>query len=188
MDPKMQAINAVQLLTPLVDAARSDQLDNQTPCAEWKVRDLLNHVIGGGHMFAAGLRGESIDGEGTPPDFVALAGDHRAAFSTSINGFSTALAEVDSLDKLVTLPFGTMPANVALQLAAGDLLVHSWDLAQATGQSFDPPADFVAASYDFFKVAVNDDLRNAGMFASAIAIADDASPLAKLLAYAGREA
>ena len=62
MDPQTQATTAVQILTPLVDGTQVDQLDNQTPCAKWKVRDLLNHVIGGGYMFTAGLRGDAFDG------------------------------------------------------------------------------------------------------------------------------
>jgi uncharacterized protein (TIGR03086 family) len=182
MDPKTQATTAVQLLTPLVEGTHQDQLDKPTPCSEWKVRDLLNHVIGGGHMFAAGLRGEQL---GAGPDDL-VGDDHRAAWAATDDSFSAALAGTDDLDRMVSLPFGTMPAVVALQLAAGDLLVHSWDLAQATGQSFDPPVDFVEASYDFFKVAVNDDLRAAGMFGPPVDVADDADPLSKLLAHAGR--
>ena len=186
MDPKMQATTAVQLLTPLVEATRDDQLTNSTPCSEWKVRDLLNHVIGGGHMFAAGLRGEAVQGGAGPVDLVG--DDHRTAFRTSIEGFSTALANTEDLDQPVTLPFGTLPAVAALQLAAGDLLVHSWDLAQATGQRFDPPVDFVEASYGFFQAAVNDDLRAAGMFGPLVPAASDASALTKLLGHAGRRA
>jgi uncharacterized protein (TIGR03086 family) len=185
MDPKTQATTAVALLTPLVDGTRADQLGNPTPCADWNVRGLLEHVIGGGHMFAAGLRGDTLDGDG-PADLVG--DDHRASFKAAIDGFSAALAATDDLDRMVALPFGTLPAVAALQLAAGDLLVHSWDLATATGQPFDPPTDFVEASYGFFQVAVNDDLRAAGLFGPAIDVAEDASPLVKLLGHAGRRA
>ena len=69
-----------------------------------------------------------------------------------------------------------------------DLLVHAWDLAQAMGQPFDPPTDFVEASYGFFNVAVNDDLRAAGMFGPSIEVAADASALTRLLAHSGRRA
>jgi uncharacterized protein (TIGR03086 family) len=186
MDPKTQAITAVELLSPLVNGTRADQLGNQTPCRDWKVRDLLNHVIGGGHMFAAGLRGDAPGGSAGPTDFVG--DDYRAAFRTSIDGFSAALADTKDLDKPVSLPFGTLPAVAALQLAAGDLLVHSWDLAQATGQPFDPPIEIVEASYGFFKVAVNDDMRKAGLFGPPYEVADDAAALTRLLAHAGRRA
>jgi uncharacterized protein (TIGR03086 family) len=185
MDPKTQASTAVQLLEPLVNASRPDQLDNQTPCSQWKVRALLNHVIGGGYMFAAGLRGEAFDASGAPPDLVGS--DHAASFRSAIDSFSAALAGTDDLNKMVSLPFGTLPAVAALQLAAGDLLVHGWDLAQATGQPFNPPVEFVEAAYAFFQVAVNDDLRAAGLFGPAIDVAGDASALTKLLAHAGRQ-
>jgi uncharacterized protein (TIGR03086 family) len=184
MDPKSQATTAVQLLTPLVEGTRADQLGNPTPCSDWSVRDLLNHVIGGGHMFASGLRGDALPSGDGPTDLVG--DDHRAAFRTSIDGFSSALADTNDLDKPVSLPFGTLPTVAALQLAAGDLLVHSWDLAQATGQPFDPPADFVEASYGFFQMAVNDDLRAAGLFGPPLEVSSDAAPLTKLLAHSGR--
>ena len=183
MDPKTQATTAVQILTPLVDGTRADQLGNQTPCSEWKVRDLLNHVIGGGHMFASGLRGETFAGDGSAD----LVGDDPAAsFHAAIDSFSSALANTDDLGQPVSLPFGTLPAAAALQLAAGDLLVHSWDLAQATGQPFDPPTEIVEASYGFFKVAVNDGMRTAGLFGPPIEVADDAAALTRLLAHSGR--
>ena len=105
-----------------------------------------------------------------------------------MESFNAALAATDDLDQPVVLPFGTLPAVAALQLAAGDLLVHSWDLAQATGQSFDPPTDFVDSSYQFFKVAVTDDLHAAGLFGPPCDVAGDSGPFAKLLAHAGRSA
>ena len=183
MDPKTQAVTAAQLLTGLVDTTSADQLGNQTPCAEWKVRDLLNHVIGGGYMFAAGLRGEAVSGD---PSADLVGADHRGSFHAAIDAFGAALASTNDLDQMVVLPFGTLPAIMALQLAAGDLLVHSWDLAQATGQGFNPPADFVESSYAFFEMAVNDDLRAAGLFGPAQTVPADASVMSKLLAHSGR--
>ncbi|HEX9260498.1 MAG TPA: TIGR03086 family metal-binding protein [Acidimicrobiales bacterium] len=184
MDPKTQALTAVELLQPLVNNTSVDQLDNQTPCSEWKVRDLLNHVIGGGHMFAAGLRGDPVSGDGSA-DLVG--DDHKASFQGAVDSLGAALEATDDLNQIVVLPFGTMPAVIALQVAAGDLLVHCWDLSQATGQSFDPPIEFVEASYGFFQMAVNDDMRAAGMFAPAVPAPDDAPPLTKLLMFAGRQ-
>ena len=42
---------AVTTLASLAESTRPDQLDQPTPCAKWRVRDLLNHVVGGGHAF-----------------------------------------------------------------------------------------------------------------------------------------
>ena len=57
MDSPDQARTAVEVLTPLVHATPASALTNPTPCDKWAVRDLLNHLVGGGYMFAAGLNG-----------------------------------------------------------------------------------------------------------------------------------
>jgi uncharacterized protein (TIGR03086 family) len=168
----------------LVHATSAAQLNNATPCQEWEVRDLLNHIVGGGYMFAACLRGESIDPSAAPADL--LGDDHAAAFDAAIGAFSSALAETADLSAPVTLPFGTMPADVALRVAAADLLVHSWDLARATDQCFDPSVGFVASAEPFFHQFLQPELRDAGLFAGAIEAPADASPIERLVAFAGR--
>jgi uncharacterized protein (TIGR03086 family) len=93
---------------------------------------------------------------------------------------------VTSLEQPVELPIGTVPAEVALRIAAGDLLVHAWDLSQATGQPFDPPADFVAEADAFYRMAITADLRDGDVFADEIEVDPGASALEKLVAFAGR--
>ena len=56
-----------------------DQLDLPTPCASWKVRDLLNHVIAGGYFFAAVASGEEPTPRAERPDYSA--GDFHASFA-----------------------------------------------------------------------------------------------------------
>jgi uncharacterized protein (TIGR03086 family) len=182
MDSKEQAIAAVELLTPLVRNTAAAQLTNATPCDKWAVADLINHLVGGGYMFAFSLRGEPIEGD---PSANLLGDDHVAAFVAAVEEFRQAAAEQRDLSTPTVLPFATLPADVALRLAAGDLLVHSWDLAQATGQAFDPPSDFVAEALDFFEMAIGPEMRD-GMFGPALAIEATATPMDRLLAFAGR--
>ena len=183
MDVQTQAVTAAKLLTALVDGTDADQLNVQTPCAEWKVRDLMNHFIGGAHMFAAGLRGEVLSGE-APDDLVGS--DHRASFHAALDSFGSALAATDDLERELTLPFGTMPAAAALQLLSGDLLVHCWDLATATGQPFDPPEDFVGSALAFFPVAIPADNRSPETFGPVVAVPEGSSAITRLLGYSGR--
>ena len=173
MDPKDQALASARLLTELVNGTGSDQLDMQTPCSDWKVRDLIGHVIGGGHMFAAGLTAKE-----PAVDFTTdlVGDDHRSSFQGAIDAFSSAVAAAEDMDSPCDLPFGKMPAGVALQMAAGDLLVHCWDLATTTEQTFDPPADLLDASFGFFKGIVNDDMRNGGMFGPEVTASSGRNP------------
>ena len=65
-------------------------------------------------------------------------------------------------------------------------LVHGWDMATATGQAYDPPADLVAAADAFARQAL-DPLRDGQTFANAMEPASDASPIERLAAYTGRQ-
>lgn len=185
MDSPQQTRTAIAGLTPLVHATRASQLDDATPCDKWAVRDLLNHLVGGGHMFATSLNGETLDMSTAPADLLGT--DHAAAFDAAIAAFNAALDNTADLSKMVTLPFGTIPADVALRVAAADLLVHSWDLARATGQSFNPPEDLVLAATPFYLDFIQPPLRAMGLFAEEVNVSADASPLDKLVAYAGRQ-
>lgn len=184
MDAKKQATLAVELLTPLVEGTRPDQLSAATPCSKWAVRDLMMHFVGGGHMFAAAFRGEPMDVTEPPGDL--LGNDHVAAYRAAVADFLAATEELASLDKPVELPIGTVPAEVALRIAAGDLLVHGWDLSQATGQPFDPPADFVGEADAFYRMAISPQLRDGDTFADEVDVAPSASALERLVAFAGR--
>jgi uncharacterized protein (TIGR03086 family) len=185
MDASAQALTAVAVLTPLVHATPADALTDPTPCDKWAVRDLLSHLVGGGYMFAAGLRGETLDPATAPADL--LGDDHVGAYDSAIGAFQSALATTDDLSRPVTLPFATVPADVALRIAAADLLVHAWDLATATGQTFEPPTAFVDAVEPFYKEFIGPPLRDGDTFAEAVLVDADATPIERLVAFAGRQ-
>ena len=185
MDAPDQAQIVVSGLTPLVHATSKSQLANATPCEQWAVRDLLNHLVGGGHMFATCLSGGSVDPASAPGDL--LGEDPAEAFDMAIAAFSASLAVNSDLSTMVTLPFGSMPAEVALRIASADLLVHSWDLARATGQRFDPPDELVASTEPFFQQFLQPGLREMGLFAAAVEPPAGATGIERLVAFAGRQ-
>ena len=87
----------------------------------------------------------------------------------------------------MTLPFATLPADVALRIAAADLLVHAWDLATATGQTFDPPVEFVESVTPFYAEFISPPLREGGLFGAEVDAGADARPIDRLVALAGRQ-
>lgn len=185
MDATEQTYASIDLLTPLVEGTRPDQLGNATPCDEWTVRDLMNHFVGGGHMFAASLRGDELDFSADPGDL--LGDDHVAAYQAAIADFRSALSGLDSMERPAVLPIGTVPAEVALRIAAGDLLVHGWDLAQSTGQAFTPPDAIVNEVEGFYRMAITPELRVPGAFGAEVEVSASAPPLERLVAFAGRQ-
>jgi uncharacterized protein (TIGR03086 family) len=174
----------VSTLHDLIAGVQADQWDDPTPCATWTVRDLANHLVGGGAMFAASFRGETVEmGDGATPDL--LGDDPTAAWDQVTADFAAAVSTPGAMDREVVLPFASLPAPVALDIATFDLLVHAWDLARATGQSFDPPADLVAHAQPVARPVV-DGLRDGNTFKDATATPEAARDIDALAAYTGR--
>jgi uncharacterized protein (TIGR03086 family) len=128
--PLEAAIASTRTVLGAVDA---DQLEDMTPCAQWKVSDLINHIVGGQYFFTSSVKGEQMGGN--PPNFAA--GDFRAAFDEGARAAVAAFSEDGAMDRIVTLPFGQMPGSVFVSVATLDTFQHGWDLAKATGQSTD---------------------------------------------------
>jgi uncharacterized protein (TIGR03086 family) len=172
-------------LQELLGGVKADQWSDPTPCAKWTVRDLANHLVGGGTMFAASFRGEAVEmPEGDMPDM--LGDDPAAAFGKVMADFRASADSPGAMDREVVLPFATLPAQVALDIAKFDLLVHAWDLARATGQSFDPPDDVVAGGRAVADTIVGG-LRDGDTFADEVEPPAGATAMDQLAAFCGRK-
>jgi uncharacterized protein (TIGR03086 family) len=181
MDPKQHVAASLDVLMPVVDGVRPDQLQSPTPCTKWTVADLLGHLVGGGHFFAAALRGAAPGEPGAPPD------DLQKAFHVSAGDFNDAVRGLDDLEVPVTLPFGTMPAGAVLRLAACDLLIHSWDLARATGQPLSPPDALLDESEGVIRGMIAPEMRDGDFFAAEVTPPTGAGPLVRIIAFSGRQ-
>ena len=167
----------------LVEQIGADQLGAPTPCTEWDVRTLLNHVIGTNHLMAASLRGESMpDLSGGMPDFVGddPAGAYRTSFAAAVDGWSAPGAMERSLD----LPIGATPAAFAICLHYKDTVVHGWDLARATGQ--DATIDDEHATAVLGIAGQMFAHGRVGPFAPEVAVPEDAPAGDRLVALLGR--
>jgi uncharacterized protein (TIGR03086 family) len=161
-----------------------DQYELPTPCTEWNVRELVNHVIGSVHFMASAVAGDAPPA-GDPPDFTGSkqpAREFRAAADRSL-----AVWRADgALDGMVHLGPVELPASAALGLNQLDVLTHSWDVAEAIGvdRSMDPPvAEAVLAAS---QMIISDEMRG-DRFAPAVPIADDAPAHDRLAAFLGRQ-
>jgi uncharacterized protein (TIGR03086 family) len=117
----------------VVAAVRADQLGDPTPCADWTVRDVINHLTTGNLLFVA------IVSDGPKPDRSAdhLGDDHVAAFRSSIAQLAEAFAKHDVLSGTYATPIGEGPGALLVSMRFNELMVHGWDIAKATGQSTD---------------------------------------------------
>jgi uncharacterized protein (TIGR03086 family) len=161
-----------------------DQWSAPTPCTEWNVRMLVNHVAGEYLWVPEILAGRTIAEVGDRLDGDLLGDDPLQAL---INACSAALAAIDAPDALETtahLSFGDLPAAEYVKQMALDSVIHTWDLAHGIGadEMLDP--ELVDLSYADMQ-ATAESWRAAGVFGPERAPSDD-STQAKLLALTGR--
>jgi uncharacterized protein (TIGR03086 family) len=172
----------------VVDGVSPDQLGNSTPCTEWTVRDVINHVVGGATMFA-----ECVEQGSVPDDRLGqlmggdnLGDDYKGAFHTASDRAAAAFGGPGALEKMVKLPFGEMPAGVALNIAVMDVMTHAVDIARATGQKIDDD-ELLATALTIGRQLITDDFRMPGVFDAEQPAPEGASAEDKLLAFAGRK-
>jgi uncharacterized protein (TIGR03086 family) len=123
---------AIASTRQVLKGVSKDQLGDDTPCAAWKISDLINHIVGGQFFFEAFVRGVPQD---EAVDFSAA--DFRSTFDEAAERTVAAFNADGAMEKMITLPFGQMPGSAFAGLAATDTFTHGWDLAKATGQNTD---------------------------------------------------
>lgn len=121
-------------------AAGDLDLDAVTPCDGWTVRDLLVHVVAGSRMSAAVLRGASRDEAMSIVGSTTLDDDVVGQFRRAVADQAAAFAEPGALERTVAHPAMDMSGAQLAGFRVGDLLIHGWDLARATGgdETLDP--------------------------------------------------
>ena len=132
MDTNTLYHRTVEFFADRVNAVRDDQWGDPTPCTEWTVRDLVNHVTYENLWTVPLMEGATIEEVGDQFEGDVL-GDDRigAALAAARNAISSVATQLP-VGGTVHLSFGETPKQeYAMQLAA-DHLVHGWDLAAAT--------------------------------------------------------
>ena len=173
----------------IVNGIEPSQLDLPTPCAEWDVRGVLNHVTGGADMFATCVNDGMISDERLVELLAGdnLGADYKHSFEAASKRAISAFEQPGSSDKMVKLPFGEMPAGVAMRIAIFDVTVHTWDLAKATGQSTALDPEVLGAALEIGRQMIGQEMRDGGMFGAEVTVPDEAPLQDQLAAYAGRQ-
>jgi len=163
--------------TKILAGVGPDQLDRPTPCTDFDVRGVLEHMIGGATMFAAAYRGEAP----AAPD----TSDPLAAFGPALGDLAAAITAPGALDRTVATPFGDVDGETFARFVVLDGLVHGWDLATATVQPYDPPAALVDAADDFARQTL-EPLRDGVTFGTPVQPPAGATRIQQLAAFTGR--
>jgi uncharacterized protein (TIGR03086 family) len=162
-----------------VQAAGADSWGNAAPCEGWTARDVVVHVANNIQRLGAGLQGQQPTEIGPDEDIVAA---WNQAKDTFFAGISTG-----DLSTSLPGPFGPMPAEQLIgRLVSTDVLVHTWDLARATGGDETLPEDAVAGAYSGLK-PMDAMIRQPGVFGPKTEAPEGADLQTEFLCFLGRQ-
>ncbi len=173
-------------LAPVIAAITDDQMHDPTPCTDYDVAQLRDHVLGWLTNFAAGF----ADPQGQAPhatvDDYHPTGDPAAEVQVASELLVTAVRD-GAAARPLKLGDAAMPGQMALDMILWEYQVHGWDLARATGQPWHPPTAATEESLSFAPTMLTDDYQGEGKsFAEAVDVPRDSSPLDRLLGLSGR--
>jgi uncharacterized protein (TIGR03086 family) len=175
---------ALEATTTVVANVDASQFGAPTPCAEFDVRGLLNHMIVGNHRFVKIAHGEPLESVPTTGDFVR--NDALTSYRDSADAVSRAWSDPSVLERTAHLPFGDFPGVFAIGIHTVEAIVHGWDLAKATGQPTELDPELYAVAWQNCK-DIDDSFRGPGRpFGPAVPAPAGTSDTARLMAWLGR--
>ena len=171
----------------VIDAVRPEQWADATPCTEWNVRQIANHLIGENLWAVELLQGRTIAEVGNRLEGDLAADDPAGAYAASVRSASTACTAPGAMEAICHLSFGDYSgSDYAAQLFM-DTLIHGWDIAKATGQDTRLASQLVEACLPIAE-QLTTQFRSAGVFGDDLPVDPDADAQTRLLALVGRKA
>jgi len=170
-----------------VEGIADDQWSLDTPCDDWDVRELVNHIVAG-NLWAGELgRGRTIEEVGHGLDGDVLADDVLAAYDESARAAQGAFDAPGAMAAACAVSYGPVTGAVYAGHRLIDVLIHGWDVTVGTGQDTTLDPELVEACWAVAEPQA-DLLVGSGAFATDVAADPDADLQTRLLALLGRRA
>jgi uncharacterized protein (TIGR03086 family) len=173
----------------LVRAVTGEQWQLPTPCSDWTVRHLVNHLVGGNRLCTRVLNGAPLppmDQLGRRGHEDQLGDDPATAYDSSAEELLQALGAPGVLARTHTLPVGTLPGPAVVHLRTVETLVHGWDLARAIGSAAPFPDALAEPELAFSRGLLERLPEGRQPFAPSEPAAEDAPAIDRLAALLGR--
>lgn len=183
MEPTALA-QAQDVAARLLAQVGADQLQTSTPCAEWNVGQLIDHMVGTQNWARSAIDGVELTDTGDG----ASAGDFRTEYADAAAACLAAFQADGALERTVDPGFGEMPAAALLGIATTDTFTHAWDLATALGQDNDLDPELAELLLDNAHRAIPPSFRteDGSIFRAEQDAPAGANAATRLAAYLGR--
>ncbi|HZP27670.1 MAG TPA: TIGR03086 family metal-binding protein [Acidimicrobiia bacterium] len=182
---------AVRTLADLVAEVDDAQLGAPTPCPDYTVGDLLDHIGGLAVAFAAAARKEDGPNASVPPpgDRARLGDDWRTRIPRDLAALGDAWAAADAWDGTTKIAGMEMPASVVGTVGLDEVVTHGWDLARAIGRPFGADEATMAGCLEFLEPMSQPEAAaaRAPAFGPVVEVPADAPTLDRLIGLTGRD-
>jgi len=167
----------------VLEAVPRESLSGPTPCSDWDLATLINHLVHAQDLFVRFATGNAPSGVVEDP----VAGDFVAAYAAAAARIREAVSRKGFDEEVLDLPFGAFTGAFLIEFVSLETLTHTWDIAVATSQA----TDFAAGpSQHLLEVATRmmDATRDTGNenFAARQPPPEGATDVDRLAAYLGR--
>ncbi|MFD9406863.1 TIGR03086 family metal-binding protein [Streptomyces sp. NPDC059989] len=177
---------ALRLFGERLRAVADDQWGAPTPCTEWSVRDLVNHVVAE-QLWIPPLvaEGRTVEEVGDAFSGDVLGEDPVAAWDKASAAAHAAFAAPGALERTVRLSYGPALGMAYCSELTADCVVHTWDLSRGIGADDELPDGLVEFSIKEV-MPYADGLAASGMYAEPLEVPAGANAQTRLLALLGR--
>ncbi|MEV6364495.1 TIGR03086 family metal-binding protein [Nocardia asteroides] len=189
MSETERVARAAEPLSKILRTVTPDQLAAPTPCTEFDVRALLNHLLFWGPSLVGAARKQAIIPPAASDSEVDLtAGDWVAALDTHLDDLAAAWRDPAAWQGVTHMGGPTeLPAPLVGGMVVGELIVHGWDLARAVGTAAGWDDDLLRYALAEATATASQG-RDMGIYGPEVPVADDAPLLDRLLGSTGRDA
>lgn len=184
MDAKTLFERCIDQADHCLKNVQKDQLDNSTPCSEWNLKTLVNHIVNEVLWVTDLLAGKTISEVGSKYDGDLVGTTPYQAWQKAAEAARKAV-EIADLEQVVHLSYGDVSAEHYISEIASDMLIHTWDVDQSIKCSLRIDDDVAQAIYDL-TLPKKDEMAGSGLFGEPLNVPADAAIRTKLLALFGR--
>ena len=186
MDCKQLFAKAVESAALCVQRITPDDMDNSTPCSEWNLKQLLNHLVYELLWVPDLLKGKTIAEVGGKYDGDVLHSDPLAAWHHAADAALVAVKRCDE-SAAVHLSYGDKSAKDYIVEIGGDVLIHGWDVGRSLHCSTIFDESLAQVVYDAV-LPRREEFAASGLFGAEVEVPADAPVQVKLLGLTGRHA
>jgi uncharacterized protein (TIGR03086 family) len=182
---------AATRMAALIEGVPDELLGAPTPCLDYSLGDLVDHIRRLTLAFTAAAKKDTADMTSgrAPGDASSLGDDWRTRIPRDLAGLAEAWRDPEAWTGMTMAGGIDLPGELAGIIALDELVVHGWDVARASGQDFDQDRASLEAVFGFvkqFSGAAQEAARE-GMFGPEVAVPEDAPPLDRLIGLTGRD-